>query len=226
MKKFEYPPLTDLFTRCVICDTIKDDAYFKQQHGRRIGLVCRECSNKAKRVIKVHDEYKQFKMKQKLKEYYTSWYNKNKLKVLLKSKEKYEANREKFCIVARERYKNNKELYKENNRLWRLNNPRATTAYVRQYNLAKMNRTPVWVNIKEINKFYRKCPIGLQVDHKHPLQGKFISGFHVLENLQYLTKEANTTKSNIFYPYWVTYESTRIRVETSGPEASIFSIVR
>lgn len=266
MPKYKYPPITGLLTRCVTCNTIKDDAYFKQQYGRRVGLVCRDCSNDAKLVKHATDEEKQ-RRSEKSKNYYSNnrkaireqskiyreenseaikkakqkyhienadkinartlkWYKENKEYVSEKSKIKYIVNREKVCAAGRERYKNNKEAYKENYKLWRLNNPRANTAYVRQYNLAKINRTPSWADVKAINTFYRNCPSGLQIDHIHPLQGKFISGFHVLENLQYLTKEENTTKSNRFYPYWVTYEPNRIRVETSGPEASIFSIVR
>ncbi len=39
----------------------------------------------------------------------------------------------------------------------------------------------------------------LQVDHKIPLHGKEVSGFHTPENLQVLPQVVNYAKSNIFY---------------------------
>ncbi len=49
---------------------------------------------------------------------------------------------------------------------------------------------------KKIKRFYENCPKGYEVDHIIPLQGKTVSGFHILENLQYLTKEENCKKGN------------------------------
>lgn len=63
---------------------------------------------------------------------------------------------------------------------------------------AKLQRIPSWADLKAIENFYQNCPKGYEVDHIIPLQGKTISGFHVVENLQYLTKEENQKKSNIF----------------------------
>lgn len=65
-----------------------------------------------------------------------------------------------------------------------------------QHRAMLINRTPVWANTKAINEFYLKCPIGYEVDHTIPLNGKEVSGLHVLENLQYLTPEENRKKSN------------------------------
>lgn len=65
---------------------------------------------------------------------------------------------------------------------------------------AKLNRTPVWANLDTIREFYMCCPDGYQVDHVIPLQGKLVSGLHVPENLQYLTKSENCKKNNKFTP--------------------------
>jgi 5-methylcytosine-specific restriction endonuclease McrA len=49
-----------------------------------------------------------------------------------------------------------------------------------------------------IKEFYEKCPKGMVVDHIIPLQGKLISGLHVIWNLQYLTPHDNLKKGNRF----------------------------
>ena len=61
---------------------------------------------------------------------------------------------------------------------------------------AKLQRTPAWADLEAIKKFYDNCPEGYAVDHIVPLQGVNISGLHVLNNLQYLTKSENSKKGN------------------------------
>lgn len=57
---------------------------------------------------------------------------------------------------------------------------------------------PKWANLKKITEFYSNCPKGYEVDHIVPLQGINVSGLHVENNLQYLTKLDNLKKSNKF----------------------------
>ena len=61
---------------------------------------------------------------------------------------------------------------------------------------SKLQRTPAWADLKAIKQFYLNCPEGYHVDHIVPLQGVNVSGFHVLNNLQYLTKSENSSKGN------------------------------
>jgi hypothetical protein len=72
-----------------------------------------------------------------------------------------------------------------------------------KYRAAKLQRIPNWVTpeeLLEIDKFYKECPKGFQVDHVYPLQGDFVSGLHVRANLQYLTASENASKRNKFTP--------------------------
>lgn len=77
-----------------------------------------------------------------------------------------------------------------------MNKKRAYTANLSR--LKKNHQVPLWADLKAIKDFYLKCPDGYVVDHILPLNGKFISGLHVLENLQYLTASENSSKCNFF----------------------------
>ena len=57
-------------------------------------------------------------------------------------------------------------------------------------------RMPKWADTVAIKNFYDNCPEGYHVDHIIPLQGKTVSGFHVLNNLQYLPALENISKGN------------------------------
>ena len=59
-------------------------------------------------------------------------------------------------------------------------------------------RSVAWANAEKIREVYANCPDGYDVDHIIPLNGKTVSGLHVHNNLQYLTKLENSKKSNRF----------------------------
>lgn len=59
-----------------------------------------------------------------------------------------------------------------------------------------LQATPKWIDLKEIERIYRDCPIGLEVDHIIPLKSDIVCGLHVPWNLQYLPKSENAKKKN------------------------------
>ena len=81
---------------------------------------------------------------------------------------------------------------------------RALVAYhTSKRRTAKLTRTPPWADMESIRAVYAEAQrltasIGIphHVDHIIPLQGKFVSGLHVHNNLQVLTGTENSSKHN------------------------------
>ncbi len=109
----------------------------------------------------------------------------------------------KYCKSEHEKNyrKNNQKELKQRRKLYRLKNIEKFRFYDARKRAAELKRTPNYADLKAIKQFYINCPKGMVVDHIIPLQGENISGFHILKNLQYLSKEENMKKSNMF-PYY------------------------
>lgn len=108
-------------------------------------------------------------------------------------------------------YKNNPEEKKAESVAYREGNREITRKIQRDYyarNSARIKaeakthrgnralRVPRWSEVELIEAFYRDCPDGYEVDHILPLQGKTVSGLHVIGNLQYLPRSVNRSKHN------------------------------
>ena len=101
----------------------------------------------------------------------------------------------------------NKKFYAENREVqiqralkFKRENPGLNTQHERKRQAAKLQRVPKWADLEAIKLFYKNCPAGMTVDHIIPLQGKIVSGLHVANNLQYLTRKENAAKNNHFDP--------------------------
>ncbi len=82
---------------------------------------------------------------------------------------------------------------------WAKKYPAKNAALRMKYHAAKLRRVPAWADLAAINLVYTEAAQqGLTVDHVYPLQGKLVSGLHVANNLQLLTKSANSKKGNKF----------------------------
>lgn len=99
----------------------------------------------------------------------------------------------------------NRDWVKEYNKNYVQNNPEiiAQSRRLREHSIRQ--QTPSWANKDEIKSFYAlaksltlETNILHTVDHVIPLQGKIVSGLHVENNLQILTKSENSKKRNIY----------------------------
>lgn len=70
-----------------------------------------------------------------------------------------------------------------------------------RYRARKLNAITKWADVEKIKQIYNNCPEGYHVDHIIPLQGKYVCGLHVENNLQYLLASENLSKGNN-YKYW------------------------
>ena len=105
----------------------------------------------------------------------------------------------KSCRHDKDQIPENKERKRKTLREWR-NKTGAGRFHCAKRRAAILQRTPAWADQEKIKEIYSNCPEGYQVDHILPLQGELVSGLHVPENLQYLTKSENSIKNNKFVP--------------------------
>ena len=92
---------------------------------------------------------------------------------------------------------------------WKRRNRGHTNAKSAQRKIAQLQRTPKWLtdqDFADIKKFYdlahelsQAYGFPWHVDHIIPLQGKTISGLHVVDNLQIMPGSENSRKGNRFY---------------------------
>lgn len=128
-----------------------------------------------------------------------------------KKKEWYEQNKEHVLAKTAVWHENNPEKVREAKQKWANSHKQYASEYKKQYvkehkNLINAHtsarrkrvqqRTPAWSNRKDLVAFYLNCPPGYHVDHIIPLNGKNVSGLHVLNNLQYLPAVENLQKGN------------------------------
>jgi len=139
--------------------------------------------------------------------YKAEWAKQNKDKCSAYSKKWIAANKEqRKSIVKAWRDRNPEKVAAINakaGRKWAANNKGQRNASVRARVMAIRNRMPSWANRKEIAAFYAEAQrmtvatgVPHEVDHIIPLQGQFVSGLHVPENLRVIPRSINRSKRN------------------------------
>jgi len=150
------------------------DMFHKYKRSKSgVRSVCKPCRSKHEG----HSEQDQLRKNQ--------WYIDNKELAISRAKEHYKENTELRKQQVMENIKRNPDKYRAIQRI----------AQAKRRS-SKLNATVVWANLEKIKEIYMGCPIGYEVDHIIPLQGKIVSGLHIENNLQYLTIKENRMKSN------------------------------
>ena len=99
-----------------------------------------------------------------------------------------------------------KEKNRAGSRRWRKNHPAKVRAATRARQILRRKQAvPPWADLKKIEVFYKEARslteqtgIPHEVDHIIPLKGKYVSGLHVENNLQVITRDQNQSKGNRF----------------------------
>lgn len=116
----------------------------------------------------------------------------------LKERKWNKTNPDKVKISFHRWYANNAEKVKLQSDNWKQEHSDRFRAIRRNSEAKRRIRDRLKFGQDGILDFYNNCPVGYEVDHIIPLNGKLVSGLHVIWNLQYLKKIDNQKKSNKF----------------------------
>ena len=136
------------------------------------------------------------------------WKKANPEKVREMHKKYAEKHKEVLSAKSLRWKKDNPERAAEVSRKTRLKNKARVLATKAKYRASKRNKTPIWVDKEHlwlIKQAYELAIIRTKqfgflwhVDHIVPIQGKLVSGLHVIENLQVIPGVENIKKKNKF----------------------------
>ena len=105
----------------------------------------------------------------------------------------YQKNKEKYTQYYKDNKDHRNQLRKNN----REANPEKAKLESSIYSSRLRKQTPKWADKNRLKDIYIQAKKeNLTVDHIIPLKGKNVSGLHVPENLQLLTKSENCRKYN------------------------------
>lgn len=73
--------------------------------------------------------------------------------------------------------------------------------------------TPPWLNesqIEQMKRIHASCPIGFEIDHRIPINHKYVCGLNVPWNLVAVPKEYNASKNNRCFIYEENFEQLEL----------------
>lgn len=155
---------------------------------------------------------------QKLYEYKKAWAKANAEKVRASRIAYEERNLEKVAAYrnspefkeravkrAKAFAKSNPEKSRKQSLLWHKRHPAKSAFISKTYQARKRKAVPVWANMIRIEALYSLAAMltsntseKWHVDHIVPLQGKYVCGLHIYENLRVVPAAVNLQKSNKF----------------------------
>lgn len=168
---------------CACCGVSKPHHAFSKRVASRDGLQskCKECSKTGSK----------------------EWYQQNNVHHKSATLQYHYNNREQHLQQMREYHRDNPNYVVLASRRYRKQHPGKVNARSAIYRAAKLNQTPAWSNLLEVERIYEmarllsdKTSIQHEVDHVLPLQSPHVCGFHVENNLQIITKTENARKGN------------------------------
>ena len=134
------------------------------------------------------------------------WYERNKQLTKDRARQWALDNPDKRAISITKWREENREQHNAGNREWNSKNQDVKAALSAKRRSAKLNRTPKWLtadDIEHMQALYsvaamiqRESGVEYHIDHIIPLQGKFVSGLHVPDNLRVIPAVDNLKKSN------------------------------
>ena len=137
------------------------------------------------------------KWREKNPDYDKEWTENNPEKRKKHNKKWRENNPEYSKKSSKKWRKNNLENSRKYSKEWSKNNRGKRNAIESKRRAAKLQAAPSWANKKTIAMIYIIADIcNKTVDHIVPLQSSVVCGLHWEANLQLLTKQENSSKSN------------------------------
>lgn len=180
--------------QCPICNDTKDDSAFRVTAKTPCGFekYCKVCR---KRLLAVRATQR----------WIAGHSEENKAQRKIANATWRVAHPEASAMYDRQKRARKPELYRAIDKAKQLAKPEIyrpmNAAKVRRYQAAKLQRTPAWADREKIDDFFAQAQAAHEffggdwhVDHVYPLQGKWVSGLHVHENLQVLPGVENQKK--------------------------------
>ena len=181
---------------CRFCEITKELSAFSKHKSTKDGY-----QNKCKACVKAYNQANREKIAVRKKAYNQA----NREKVAARDKARYEANRETKLAKIKAWREANREKEIARKKAWAEANPDKINARNAKRRAAKLQRSPTWANLRDIETIYASAKrvedcsgVPMHVDHIIPLRGELVSGLHVASNLQVIPASQNCSKSNNF----------------------------
>lgn len=197
----------ELSKSCSMCGVVKCFTEFAKNSRSKDGRAsrCKECTkvHYTRTPEQNHASYERNKVnilaRQKV------YNDKNKEVINARCKVYYQGHKEQHNAYSQEWADNNRERFREIHRGWSHRNEGKIYELNKFYKFTRRQRVPKWADKEKIRQIYAECyritqetEIPHEVDHIVPSNSPIVSGLHVENNLQILTRTANRKKGNKF----------------------------